>query len=34
VLSIPKLLFTRDGRRYLYEVRHVYSDLFAATDLH
>ncbi len=31
VLSIAQVYSTRDGRRYLYEVRHVSSGLFAVT---
>jgi hypothetical protein len=31
VLGIAQVFATRDGRHYLYEVRHVSSGLFAVT---
>jgi eukaryotic-like serine/threonine-protein kinase len=33
VLSVARVFFNRDGRRYLYEVRHVFSDLFVASGI-
>jgi Tol biopolymer transport system component len=34
VLAVRSIYFTRDGKRYAYEVRRVFADLFAVDGLH